>query len=38
VANLSAKSERMHTFWLGQLEEAAAGMADDGEEWSAALL
>jgi hypothetical protein len=31
-------SERMHAFWLGQLEEAATGMADEGDEWSASLL
>jgi hypothetical protein len=38
MGSVSGKSERMHTFWLGQLEEAAAGLADEGEEWSASLL
>jgi hypothetical protein len=28
----------MHAFWLDQLEEAAEGLATDGDEWSASLI
>jgi hypothetical protein len=32
------KSDRMHAFWLDQLEEAAEGLATEGAEWSASLM
>ena len=32
------RNDRLHTFWLSELEEAAAGVAAEGEEWSAALV
>ena len=32
------KSDRMHAFWLDQLEEAAEGLATEGPEWSASLM
>src|ERR1700737_262145 len=31
-------SERMHSFWLSQLEEAAEGLRTDADEWSASLV
>ena len=31
-------SERMHAFWLSQLEEAAEGLTTDADEWSASLV
>jgi hypothetical protein len=38
VIDMPNNSERMHAFWLDQLEEAASGLADEGDEWSASLL
>jgi len=35
---VSNKSDRMHAFWLDQLEEAAEGLASEGAEWSASLM
>ena len=31
-------SERMHSFWLSQLEEATEGLRTDADEWSASLV
>src|ERR1017187_4724715 len=37
-AVVTNKSDRMHAFWLDQLEEAAEGLATEGAEWSASLM